>query len=232
MATGSSIRVKAARNVLADHVYNQLMVAFMDGRLEADEPLNIDLLSREFEVSQTPIREALVRLESTGLVVRTVLKGYRVAPLFSLGEVVELMDARLLIEPENAFRACSRSTDTLVTQLGETISELDATKHHVESEAIGQYWQADERFHRLIAEAAGNRFLLAAYRSLGGHVQRFRLFGGLGVSDADAAIQEHTRVLEAFRANDPAEARARMDSHICGVRTRAIADASHGHPSA
>jgi len=229
MAIGSSIRGVASRQVLADHVYNELMVALVDGRLGADEPLNIDALARDLEISQTPIREALARLESTGLVVRMALKGYRVAPLFSADEVLELMDARRLLEPENAFRACARSTDELVHELESTIIQLDESVTKKGVETITPYWQADERFHRLIAEGAGNRFLLSAYTALGGHVQRFRLFGGLGVSDAGPAIAEHTTILESFKAGDPDAARLHMEMHIVSVRRRAVADTEHAH---
>ncbi len=111
---GTSARGGFKRQVLADHVYDELMESLVDGRLEAGAPLNIDALSRELEVSQTPIREALARLEATGLVHRLALKGYRVAPLFTPEDLAHLTDARLLIEPENAFLACQRMTDALV----------------------------------------------------------------------------------------------------------------------
>ncbi len=224
MAIGSSIRAVASRQVLADHVYDELMVALIDGRLEADEALNIDALARSMEISQTPIREALARLESTGLVVRAALKGYRVAPLFSVEEVSELMEARALLEPENAFRACSAGSSDLVSELARSIEDLKHSPKASGTGTIKPYWEADERFHRLIAEGAENRFLLSAYTALGGHVQRFRLFGGLGVSDADHAIAEHATILESFRAGDAAGARAHMAAHIDGVKRRAIAD--------
>jgi DNA-binding GntR family transcriptional regulator len=224
MAIGSSIRAVASRQVLADHVYDELMVALIDGRLEADEPLNIDALARSMEISQTPIREALARLESTGLVVRAALKGYRVAPLFSIDEVRELMEARALLEPENAFRACAAHSDELVAELARSIEDLRNSPKDPGTGTIKPYWEADERFHRLIAEGAENRFLLSAYTALGGHVQRFRLFGGLGVSDADHAIAEHATILEAFTAGDADAARRQMAAHIEGVKQRAIAD--------
>jgi DNA-binding GntR family transcriptional regulator len=227
MAIGSSIRSVAARQVLADHVYDDLMVALVDGRLEADEPLNIDALSRSMEISQTPIREALARLEATGLVVRTALKGYRVAPLFTVDEVTELMEARQLLEPENAYRACAHSTPDLVDALEKSISDLKHSPTDPATGTLKPYWEADERFHRLIAEGAANRFLLSAYTALGGHVQRFRLFGGLGVSDADHAIAEHATILEAFRAGDADAARREMENHIASVKSRAIADKEH-----
>lgn len=228
MPIGSTIGGITSRQVLADHVYNELMVALVDGRLEADEPLNIDALARTMQVSPTPIREALARLEATGLVVRAALKGYRVAPLFTQAEVTELMDARLLLEPENAFLACSRPHDALVSELDRSIRELRDSPTDA-SGTIRPYWEADERFHRLIAENAGNRFLLSAYTALGGHVQRFRLFGGLGVSDADHAIAEHELILEAFRSGDADAARERMQRHIESVKRRAIDDEAHLH---
>lgn len=228
MPIGSTIGGIASRQVLADHVYDELMVALIDGRLEADEPLNIDALARTMQVSPTPIREALARLEATGLVVRAALKGYRVAPLFTQAEVTELMDARLLLEPQNAFLACSRPHDALVAELDRSIREVRDSANGANG-TIKPYWEADERFHRLIAENAGNRFLLSAYTALGGHVQRFRLFGGHGVSDADHAMAEHEQILEAFRSGDADAARERMRRHIENVKRRAIDDEAQLH---
>src|ERR1700710_2520004 len=108
---GESQPAKAApRQGLADHVYDELIESLVDGRVGAGSALNIDALAREMEGSQTPIREALARLEATGLVRRTALKGYRVAPILSTEELVELMDARLVLEPVNAYLACNRAT--------------------------------------------------------------------------------------------------------------------------
>ena len=87
-----------------------------------------------------------------------------------------------------------------------------------------EYWQADRRFHDLIAESANNRFLLMAYNCLGGQVQRFRLFTGLGVTDAEYAIKEHTAILAAFRSREPKKARRAMARHLRGVRARSIRD--------
>src|SRR6476660_10157017 len=98
-----------SRQVLADHVYEALLVALMDGRLEAGTPVSIDGMARELDVSPTPVREALARLEATGMVRRTALRGYRVAPLFTADQIADLMDARLAIEPANAFMACGHS---------------------------------------------------------------------------------------------------------------------------
>ncbi|NUU31278.1 GntR family transcriptional regulator [Arthrobacter sp. C9C5] len=213
-----------SRQVLADHVYEALLIALMDGRLEAGTPVSIDGMARELDVSPTPVREALARLEATGMVRRTALRGYRVAPLFTADELADLMDARLVIEPANAFMACSHADAELTAQLAQAIDDLKAAPRGPSFSEFRAYWEADERFHRLIAESADNQFLLSAYNALGGQVQRFRFFGGLGVTDADFAIAEHTEILQAFEAGDPELARQKMIAHIEGVKQRSQHD--------
>ena len=212
------------RQSLADGVYDILLARLIDGSTAAGEPLNIDALSRDLEVSQTPIREALARLESTGLVSRTALRGYRVAPLFTPRELEDLMDARAVIEPVNAYLATNRATSGLITQLGESIEDLRNSPRGPGFSEFQAYWEADERFHDLVAEHADNQFLAAAYRALGGHIQRFRLFGGLGVTDAEAAIAEHTVILGEIERGDAERARAAMADHIESVKLRARTD--------
>ena len=209
-----------SRQVLADHVYEALLSALMDGRLEAGTPVSIDGMARELDVSPTPVREALARLEATGMVRRTALRGYRVAPLFTSHELADLMDARLVIEPANAFMACNRAGDGLVRELAQAIDDLISAPRGPSFAEFRSYWEADERFHRLVAQHAGNQFLLSAYNALGGQVQRFRFFGGLGVTDADFAIAEHTEILKAIEAGDAGLARDKMIAHIQGVKLR------------
>ncbi len=220
---------RPVRQVLTDHVYDTLLEMLMDGRFQPSEALSIDGLARELDVSATPVREAFARLEVTGLVIRAALRGYRVAPLPSTAELTELMDARLIIEPVNALRACERATPGLIEKLERSIAELRAAPRGPEFATYREYWQADMRFHELIAEGAGNRFLLMAHNCLGGSVQRFRLFTGLGVTDAEYAIEEHTTILDAFRARSPEEARQAMINHLHGVKNRGFQDVvDHG----
>ncbi len=220
---------RPVRQVLTDHVYDTLLEMLMDGRFQPSEALSIDGLARELDVSATPVREAFARLEVTGLVIRAALRGYRVAPLPSTAELTELMDARLIIEPVNALRACERATPGLIEELERSIAELRAAPRGPEFATYREYWQADMRFHELIAEGAGNRFLLMAHNCLGGSVQRFRLFTGLGVTDAEYAIEEHATILDAFRARSPEEARQAMINHLHGVKNRGFQDVvDHG----
>jgi len=192
--------------------------------MPAGSSLNIDKLARDLSVSQTPIREALARLESTGLVRRAALKGYHVAPLYTERELADLMDARAVIEPENTFLACTRASSSLIADLADSIEDLETIAKSPNSTEYHSYWEADERFHNLIAQHSENRFLQSAYESLGGHVQRFRLFGALGVTDAEFAIAEHRDILTAFEKGNAERARQAMATHIANVKQRTHSD--------
>lgn len=221
----STGRTVSRRQVLADHVYEELLASLMDGRLEPGAAVSIDGTARELDVSPTPVREALARLEHTGMVRRVALKGYRVAPMFTQEDFAELMEARLAIEPVNARLACARLTPAHQKELAKAVADLKKAPRGPSFAEYRDYLEADERFHRLIAEMTGNQFMVAAYAALGGQVQRFRLFGGVGITDAEQAIAEHQSVLDALSAGDAERAADAMADHVQKVRGRAIADA-------
>lgn len=217
-------RAPASRQLLADHVYDAVLDLLIDGELAAGAVVGIDALARDLQVSPTPVREALARLEATGLVRRTALKGYRVAPVTTPAELVRLMDARLVLEPSLAGLAAAVLDDALLGRLERAVHDLATAPLGPSFRDFRAYWEADERFHRIVAEATGNEFLLSAYTALGGQIQRFRLFGGgHGVDDSAHCVAEHTRVLDGLRTRDPQLAEAAMRAHITDARDRALA---------
>lgn len=212
------------RQVLADEVYDRLMTRLVDGTLAAGVPLIIGELAHDLGVSQTPIREALARLELTGLVTRVAFKGYRVAPPFSLDDLRQLSQARRVIEPANAWIAAGSADRGLCTALEGDISALERAPRGPSFADFREYWEADERFHRRIAEHTGNKYLFRAYSAMGGQLLRYRLFGGRGVTDFEPTCFEHKEILEAIRQGEPGQAREAMDLHISNVWDRAVED--------
>ncbi|MGC5617398.1 GntR family transcriptional regulator [Georgenia sp. Z1491] len=209
---------------LADKVHDILLVQFMNGMRPPGQRLNIEKLSRELDLSPTPVREALARLEHTGFVRREALRGYEVAPLLTPKEIVQLMDARLLIEPTLAAEATPRSTPEFLAELDETIAVMERVGAVADGEALRQCWLADEAFHALISKQAGNPFTERAYQALGGQLQRFRLIGEAGVSHAHRAAREHRRLFEALSAADAEQAANRMREHIESAKNRTLDD--------
>ncbi|WP_424467258.1 GntR family transcriptional regulator [Pseudoclavibacter helvolus] len=223
-----TIRAAESRKTRVDVVYARILDELMTGEQAPDAVLSITELERRYEVSQTPIREALARLEHTGLVRRHALRGYRVAPLFTDAELLKLMEARLVLEPPMAHEAAQRVTPEFLDELGSTVVDLERVAGAAGSEdpeSFRTYWSSDDEFHRLIAKQADNEHLFTAYDSMGAHIQRFRVIASHGYASraSEAAAVEHRRVLDALHARDAEAAATHMRAHIDGARQRLIA---------
>src|SRR5262245_5547872 len=111
------------RSTLSEDVYEALKALVMESVLAPGDRVNIDALARDMGVSPTPIREALARLESEGLVRKRPLAGYTVTPLLSRQEFNDLVDIRLLLEGAAARWAAARANDE---QRGQIEAAADA----------------------------------------------------------------------------------------------------------
>lgn len=208
------------RQMLVDQVFEAILSLLLDDKIPTGSPLSIDGLAKRFKVSSTPVREALARLEATGMVRREALRGYKVAPEPTASDVDALLASRQVLEPAITRIACTNAARELVTELEEFNQDLDASRLGGDTFAgYRAYWKADERFHRRIAEATDNEFLLRAYSSIEGHIQRFRLMVHNDMS-GEHTVQEHQAIIDAFRANDAEAAMAAMNEHIEGIRSR------------
>jgi DNA-binding GntR family transcriptional regulator len=207
-----------SRATLSDDVYELVKARVMDHELKPSSRVNIDALSREMNVSPTPLREALARLESDGLVVKESLRGYFVAPLISREDFESLFEFRLLIEPWAAAHAAERIDErgraALVEELA-ACSEIPAEDIY---DAYGAVAAHDHRFHLLVAQLSGNAQLPAAFERTNCHVHIFRLFYQRYVGAA--ALEEHTRIAEAIATGAPSAARKAMRDHLIASRAR------------
>ncbi|MGF3057057.1 GntR family transcriptional regulator [Microbacterium sp. YY-01] len=218
------------RRGLRDHVYDRILTMLLSGEVEPGERLSIDTIARQLEVSPTPVREAMVQLERTGLVTREALKGYRMAPPLGAAQLAELFDARIMLEAQ-AARLATPATDAMLQQLrlaeqahrsiGErVITALRSGASDVELTA--EYFAADEAFHRVVFDHCGNRYLCEMSDTLGAQVHRMRQSVLHGVTDVREAIAEHEAIADAFASDDPDAPEQAMRQHIELVRLRSL----------
>lgn len=229
--------VPLQRTALRDGAYEQLLDMLLGGALEPDVNLSIDGLARDLGVSPTPIREALVNLEHTGLVIRTALRGYRVAPPLTADQMGQLVDARIIIELGALDRALRHRT-SLIPMLRDAharhqsvindIDQLSATPARAQRVAVyRRYFAADWGFHVAMIRQADNPFVLQMAESLGAHVHRLRQTVGVGLTDAHQASTEHQQILTELESGAPDEAvRDALRDHLEAVRARSIADSA------
>lgn len=228
---------RGPRRAMRDDVRDALLAMLLDGRLAAGASVSIDKLARNLGVSPTPVREALVEIEATGMVQRVAHRGYQVAPPMSAQQAAELADARLLVETEAARWAARLQDPDLLPQLRSAHrahAEAAWAVHEWDGVTLDRnrlpvtlvpYFEADWSFHQTILDHCGNRFLRGMIGGLGVSMQRMRQSPRRGPLDADLAVAEHGRVLAAIEARDPEAAVDAMRAHIEAVRERSIADA-------
>ncbi|WP_246278091.1 GntR family transcriptional regulator [Phytohabitans rumicis] len=210
----------ARRLTLTEDVYVSVQGLIMDHAVAPGERINIDALARQMEVSPTPVREALARLEADGLVRKRPLAGYTAAPLLTLAEFEELVEMRLILEPAAARRVATAGAD--VDRLR---AEADLPD---QQPRIAAFTAQDARFHHLLAELSGNRMLHEAVVRLRSHLHLFRL--NFPATHYGISAQEHHRVVDAIAAGDPDRAEAAMRAHISAARERHLVHLE-GQPS-
>jgi DNA-binding GntR family transcriptional regulator len=115
-----------SRGRLADEVYDTLLGQLMSLRIEPGSRVTIDALARELGVSQTPIRDALNRMEAEGLVVRVPHAGYRIPPQITRHRFEDMLEVRLLLEPAAARRCAERASSEQVAGLQRMLEESEA----------------------------------------------------------------------------------------------------------
>src|SRR5690554_79585 len=201
----------------ADEAFDCLQTAIVKGDLAPGDKIGeLDLCSR-FDLTRGPLREALGRLESRGLLVRRPHAGVRVVSL-STTELVELYRIREIMEGLAARQAAERMTDQEIADLQAT---LDAHETMID-EAHGQaYYQAegDYDFHHRIA--TGSRNTKLAQMLLGDlyymvRMYRYRLSTSAG--RPHRALGEHRRIVEAIAQRDGELAEFLMKRHINAAR--------------
>ncbi|MDQ8703881.1 GntR family transcriptional regulator [Streptomyces sp. LHD-70] len=213
----AAVRLPARQN-LADDIHEALKAMVMDHAIAPGERMNVYALSRQLGVSQTPLREALARLEADGLVVKASLRGYFVAPLISRTEFEDLFEFRLLIEPWSAARAAERCGPEEHDELRAELASCTDVPDGGEYAAYKAVAAHDHRFHTLVARLSGNVNMPSTFERTNCHLHIFRLFYQTYVGTA--AIEEHNAVTDAIVAGDPDAAAAAMRHHIESSRTR------------
>lgn len=225
--------LKSSRRALRDQVYEQLFELLLQGGLEPGTRLSIDTLARELQVSPTPVREAMVHLERTGLVTREALRGYHVAPPLSRDQLNELFDARLMLEaaatekasafPEEVAKALRRAQQRHI-EAGTRVIAAHESGERVPLRATQDYFEADAAFHAVLFEYANNRYLADMYQQLDALTHRMRQAALQGPDDVKEAIEEHQAVVEAFATGTSEDTLAAITKHIDSARHRAVSD--------
>ncbi|NES37398.1 GntR family transcriptional regulator [Micromonospora sp. PPF5-17] len=206
------------RITLADDVYESVKALIMEHTIAPGHRINIDGLARSLAVSPTPVREALARLESDGLVHKRAMTGYTVSRLLSRREFEELFELRLLLEPAAAGRAAAHATADQRERISAQAAATVAVEPGADYLRRAAFTALDARFHDLVAEVSGNRLLRDCTTRLHAHLHLHRRY--FPATDPAVTVTEHGRIAAAVAAGDPAAAAEAMRRHLLAAHSR------------
>lgn len=211
------IRLKKAS--LADNAANQIRELIFSGDLKPGEHANIDVLAKRFAISQTPVREALKKLISEGLVVYEPKVGYAVRNL-TLHEYLQVSEIHQIIEVYLVRELAKNKTlvdfDAL-EKINEKIQEAIAQNDIVR---IGE---GNDLFHRKLYEKYPNKLLLSRLHELWNEVLSLRNIMYKSAVFTSRIFDEHQKIIETIRAGDEEGAAHAMNAHYFSAKEGAIA---------
>ncbi len=203
---------------LTEQAYLQIKDKILSLELRPGLFLNESDLCAMTGIGRMPVHQAIHRLRAEGLIEIIPRKGLLVR-FDSLHDILELIEARLAMEPEVVALAAERATATQLATLKNLLNQSKALTSQTKREAFSQI---DHAFHSLIATAANNKFLADVQRPL--H-ERSNLMWHLRVMPEDGLVltqREHEDILEAIVNKNPQEARAAMRAHLLSLRRRIL----------
>ena len=208
--------VKEGR-VLADWVTASLREAILHGYFEVGEKLDQDRIAEELEVSRTPVREAMRRLESEGFVEVRPHHGAFIAKV-SQQEIHQVYEIRRLLEVEVVRQVTPLIPESVLDELDRSLTE---TEVQFESGDITQHFESDVYFHETLADLVENELLKEVLDGLANRITIARRFAQLQSGPhLVESFKEHRAIFEAIRQRDPEGAAELMRVHLVNSAVR------------
>jgi DNA-binding GntR family transcriptional regulator len=197
----------------ADQIYGHLREEIITCRLAPTEALSENRICGMFGVSRSPVRIALTRLAEDGLIDIFPQRGSFVAPI-RIKQVVESQFARTALEMALVEVAAEKWT---ARHKAEAYANLAAQKHHAKTGDAWGFYLDNERFHQLIARAAGLEGVWKTVQSVKMLCDRLSHLANRVGGHREDIIAEHEAIAAALDARDPKAAVKAMKLHLHSI---------------
>ena len=210
----NSGKAEAGRG-LGDQVYDAVLDLIVSRQLRAGDKVPERNLAVKLQVSRTPLREALRRLEGERIIERRD-SGQLYVREISVEDFMEVLQLRRLIEADAAARAAGHIDPAALADLRDRLERLLRDG----DPSVPDHLSTDEDLHRLVAEAAGNRL---ASEIIGDLRRRTRMFSMKRMPERFEAIcTEHLAIVAALASGDGQAAARAVTDHLDAVRASII----------
>jgi DNA-binding GntR family transcriptional regulator len=194
---------------LPDGIYDSVRERILSGELPPGRPVRQDALAGALGVSKIPVREALARLQSDGLVLCHPRRGFEVPPL-TAEEAEEIFDLRLQIEPAAAALGCRQAEDADRHMAYAAMAALDAAVREGGERASDR----NRDFHLALVRPANRPLTTSLVERLHSLAERYVRAHLAPEGRGQRARREHAELLEAWVLGRADEVEARLSDHV------------------
>ena len=201
-----------------DIAYEQLKERIIKCFFEPGQPIVEEELAKELEISRTPLREAIQRLELEGLVVRNSNGRIRVAPV-SIKELKELFIMRSKLEGIAIVDAIDNITEEDIKCLSYLAKMVKLTSQMQNQDDTNNF---GTQFHSFIYNISRNQTVEKVLFQLNDHINRYRRLAIKHIIDTKKASDEHEIILEYMISGDKENAESTIENHILSSMNQAV----------
>jgi DNA-binding GntR family transcriptional regulator len=195
---------------LTELAYQSLKKHMLDGTLVEGSRLTEEQIASQLGISKSPVREALNRLETEGLICIQARRGANVRK-FTLDETRELFDLRILLEVYSVEAA--QVTPSLLHEMEESV---ERTRRYLEESNKLAHQEEDVRFHSMIAASSGNREFYKVFEGVQNKTILLRS-KTYHLSPTSAPVS-HRKIYDAFASGNRNAAKNAMKEHVTFLR--------------
>ena len=203
---------------ISNSLLSKLQKDILTGKLKAGQKLTEQELCREYEVSRTPVREAMRKLELEGLVVMIPRRGAQVANITEK-DLNDVLEVRIALENLSIENACTRMTEEQLEELWNAAKNFEATM--AEGNLV-KLAEADVAFHEVIYKSSDNRRLNQVLNNLREQIYRYRVEYLKDEETRNLLVKEHKEIYEAIKNRDVKSAKEISYQHIENQREAII----------
>jgi DNA-binding GntR family transcriptional regulator len=196
-------------STLAERVYAQIKQLIFDFVLLPGDRFSESELANQVQVSRTPLRQALQRLQREGFLLVFPKSGWQVAPL-DFETFDQLYDLRVLIETHAVSRLCEVEDRPVLKDLADTW----LIKPQERSMAFVTVDRLDEAFHGSLVQAIGNAEMARVHADITERIRIIRRLDFTKPARVEATYDEHARILRAITRRRTDEAQRLLRTHV------------------
>jgi DNA-binding GntR family transcriptional regulator len=206
----TTLFLKTDSNTLTHKVYKKLRLDVITGKIPEGSRLVESTIAEEMKVSRTPVREALQKLTSEGLLFPIPRAGYIVEEM-SEDDIYDLFNTRMSIEQLAAKQAIEVIANEEIESLKQNLQKTDEILKNSQTEKM---IDLDIEFHHIIYKASRSKKLYQICKTLSENTLKYRN-ACIHIPDiAQRAAEGHRKIYEAIRSKDPQMVDQSIENHI------------------